>query len=352
MTQTDPPVTPEAAPRVSIVIVPRERYGMARESLDSIVAETPQAYELIYVSGRPPADLEAHIDAKSSELGFRHLKQDRFLSPNEARNIGVAAASGEFVIFLDNDVLCSPGWLPPLLDCADATGAEVIAPLTCHGKPAHAVVHQAGGLFAHDPKAFFETPHGQREIVDIMHLQNEKVAELSLERSETQLCEFHAVMVRRSVFDRIGPLDEGMLATKEHLDFCMSVIKAGGKVVLEPKSVVTYVFPNRHNPITRADLPYFLVRWSPEWQRRSIRHFERKWGLKVGSHESARSMALGSRHNMGIVRPWVAKIPLVGRHGLVQKVGGRVLKPIVRKWSDMMVAREDRRRTGIVRPAE
>ena len=339
--------------RVTIVVVPRERYGMARESLVSVFAETQQPYDLVYVSGRPPEALAAHVDAEAAARGFRHIKLDRFLSPNEARNIGLAAATTDFVVFLDNDVLCAPGWLPPLVACADETGADVVVPMTCHGRPAHSVIHQAGGIFATDPQAFFAQPAGTREALDIMHHQNDKVTDLALERTETQVCEFHAVMARRSLFDRIGPLDEGMLATKEHLDFCMSVIQAGGKIVFEPKSVLTYVFPNRHSPITREDMPYFLVRWSPEWQRRSIRRFKSKWGLKPDSHAGNRAMGLSARHNMGIVRPWVAKIPFIGRNELVQKVGGRVLRPIVRRWSSAAVASEDRRRSrGMAKAAE
>jgi len=346
MTPTDTPQV-AAPPRVSIVIVPRERYGMARESLDSILAETPGAVEIVYVSGRPPEALAAHVDRLAAQRGFRHLKLDRFLCPNEARNLGVAASKGEFVVFLDNDVICSPGWLPPLVACADETGADVVVPLTCHGRPHHTIVHQAGGLFAHDPAAFFAGPEGQREVIDVMHFQNEKVAELRLERAETQVCEFHAVMVRRALFGRIGPLDEEMLATKEHLDFCMSVLRSGGKIMFEPTSVLTYVFPNRLNPVTSEDLPFFLLRWSPEWQERSIRHFERKWGLKPESFSQGRRMGLSSRHNMGIVRPMIAKIPYVGRNELVQKLGGRVMRPIVRRWSQRAVAEEDRRRSSL-----
>ncbi len=227
-------------PSVSLVIVPRERFGMAKTSLDSVLAEAPQPYGLICVSGQSPDQIIAHIDAKAAEHGFRHIKFDRILSPNEVRNIGVRESSGDYVVFLDNDVICAPNWLPPLVACAEETGAEIVTPLTCQGMPPHQVIHQAGGLFARDAAAFFATPPGAREVVDIMHHENERISDLPpLARAETQLCEFHGVMARRSVFDRIGPLDEGMLATKEHLDFCMSVIEAGGKVMIEPSSVVT-----------------------------------------------------------------------------------------------------------------
>src|SRR5690606_3059112 len=165
--------------------------------------------------------------------------------------------------------------------CADETDAAVVAPLMCEGLPAHKRIHQAGGSFAHDPQAFFEASYGERPLVDDMRLQGVQLADVAagLQREETQNCEFHCVLVRRSIFDRIGPLDEEMLATKEHLDFCMSVIHAGGKVMFEPKSVVTYVFPCRAAPLTDEDLPYFLLRWSPEWQLRSLDRLEKKWGV-------------------------------------------------------------------------
>jgi glycosyltransferase involved in cell wall biosynthesis len=338
-------------PSVSIVIVPRERFGMAKTSLDSVLAETPEPYELVYVSGRSPAHLIAHIDAKAAEHGFRHIKLDRLLAPNEARNVGLAASRGDYVVFLDNDVLCAPGWLPPLVACAEETGADVVAPLTCQGLPAHGVVHQAGGLFAQDPAAFFATPKGWRDVIDVMHHENEKVADVALTRGETQLCEFHAVLARRALFDRIGPLDENMLATKEHLDFCMSVVQAGGKVMIEPASVVTYVFPNRHNPVTREDMDFFLVRWSPEWQKRSLRHFQAKWGLRDDGYLESRERQLGMRHNLGVVRPIVAKIPVVGRMSVVQRAGRRLLLPLVKRWSDRLVAREDRLRAKAPRAA-
>lgn len=348
---TESSVPPSDPGRVSIVVVARERYSMAKDSLAALLAETPQPYELIYVSGKAPAALTAHVDAAAAAHGFTHIKLDRFLTPNEARNVGLAAAAGEFVVFLDNDVLAAPGWLPPLLACADEAGADVIVPLTCHGKPVNEVVHQAGGIFAHDPAAFFAQPKGQREVLEVIRFQNDRVADLKLERSETQICEFHAVMVRRSIFDRIGPFDEAMLATKDHLDFSMAVIQAGGRMVFEPASVFTWIFVTRHDPITRDDYPYFLLRWAPEWQRRSIEYFEAKWGLRPASHAESRNMSISGRHNAGIVRPWVAKIPLVGRNELVQKLGGRVLRPIVRRMSDAAVAREDQRRSRVERAA-
>lgn len=332
-------------PPVTIVITPRERFGEAIRSLECVLRETPEPHELIYVSGRSPRPVLDAIDAMAGRHGFSHIRIDRLLSPNEARNIGAREANGDAIVFLDNDVFCAPGWLPPLLVCAAETGADVVAPLTCHGAPLHTVVHQAGGDFATDPAAFFATPSGDREITEVMHHQNLKVADVRLERSETQMCEFHAVLVRRSAFERYGPLDEEIMATKEHLDFCMTVISAGGKVMFEPRSVVTYLFPSRHSPITPADWPFFMVRWSPEWQKRSFVRFQEKWGLKDEGYLQYRETLLTFRLAEGVVKPLLRKVPLVGNSWRFQKLGRAVLTPLVTGVSKRMVRRDDGRRS-------
>lgn len=330
--------------RTSLVVVPRERFGEAERSLDDMLkAMTPET-ELIYVSGRTPKPILEGIDRRAAAHGFRHIKVDRHLIPNEARNIGAAAAAGEYVVFVDNDVYGKSGWLTELVACADETGADVVAPLTCHGAELHAVVHQAGGEFAPDPAAFFAQPHGEREIVEIMTHQDARVADVALERMETQLCEFHCVLVRRSVFGRIGPLDEEMMATKEHLDLCMGVISTGGKVVFEPKSVVTYVFPHRGSPVRPIDWPFFLLRWSPEWQKRSLRRLKEKWGLKDTGYLTKRGRMLTARHDNGIIRGTLRRIPVVGQSNVFLAAGRKLLSPVVQQVSRLAVALDDRTR--------
>lgn len=317
------------SPRVTIIVSPRERFGVAQKSLDSIYAASDVPFDLVYVDARSPARLTKWLKAQAPIKGFKHIHLDRFVTPTEARNIGLAESTTDYVVFIDNDVFCADGWLSVLVKCADETGADVIAPLVCDGLPLHSRVHQASGAFAEDKDAFFSLPEGQREIIDLMvhhGVPLERVRD-QLHRGETDVTEFHCVMVRRSIFDRIGPLDEAMYATKEHFDFCMSVLQAGGKIVFEPESVVTYVFPTSANPITREDLPYFLLRWSPEWQIRSLEHLKEKWGLKdVGEFNEVRqSEHLRVRHYEGFVRPVIRKLPVISRSYRLTQAARKVL---------------------------
>ncbi len=301
--------------RVTIVVSPRERFGVAKESLDSLYANTEVPFELVYVDARSPAWLSEWLDQEAPKRGFRVLRRNRYVTPNEARNLGAAAARTEFVVFVDNDVFFAPNWLSALVDAADDTGAEIITPLTCEGMPLHARVHHVTGAYSFGKEAFFATPHGERELQEVMTFHKAQVDKVrdELKRGPTDTCEFHCVLVRRAFFEQIGRLDENVQATKEHIDFCMAADQAGARLISEPNSVVTYVFPSRAHPMTPDDMPYFLLRWSPKWQRRDLAYLRKKWGLTGGGEmgDVSKPSYQRMRHFQGAINPIIRKIPVV-----------------------------------------
>src|SRR5882672_847810 len=134
-----------SAATVTIIVVPRERFSVAPRSLRSLVTHTAPPYRLVYVDAGSPAAIRNEIAALASEHGFSVIRIDGPLSPNRARNIGLDAATGEFVVFVDNDVLFTPDWLPPLLDCAKETGAALVSPLILSGEGNEGLIHFGGG---------------------------------------------------------------------------------------------------------------------------------------------------------------------------------------------------------------
>jgi GT2 family glycosyltransferase len=253
-----------AEPRVTIVVVPRERFSCIPGSLESVYEHTGTPFRLVYVDGGSPKRIRRHLERRATERDFELVRRDRYLSPNEARNIGLREASTQYVVFLDNDVWVSSGWLGKLVDCADDTGAAVVGPLTCIGEPRGEEIHVAGGEVA----ILEERENGgfRRHAHERMWLPGTKVSQVraELERRQCTLAEFHCVLARRSIFDELGPFDEGMLNTREHLDFCLGVVKAGGTIWFEPDSVVTYV-PGP--PFRWFDVPFYMLRWSDAWER-------------------------------------------------------------------------------------
>ena len=257
-------------PQVTIIVVPRERFSHTERTLEDIYEQTSVPFNLVYVSGKSPVHIQRYLELESQRKGFRLIPAARYLSPNEARNLGIRDAKTKYTVFLDNDALVSPQWLGALVQCAEETGAWVVGPLYFIGEFEKQIVHMAGGT------VHFKDHDGKRVLYEEQYFWNTPLAALRdplLRRSCGHL-EFHCALVRTDVFAKLGPLDEELLSVHEHIDFCMAVRRAGGTVFLEPKSRTTYIPPP---PCNWWDLPFFMLRWSEDWNVSTARHFNSKW---------------------------------------------------------------------------
>lgn len=291
-----------AEPQVTIVVVPRERFSCTRQSLESIYEQTQIPFNLVYVDGNSPAQVRRYIEEQAQKKGFELIRTDYYLYPNQARNLGLSQVKTKYLVFFDNDVIVSPGWLNQLVQCAEETNATVVGPLMCQEQPLHEIVHCAGG-----ESHTWVDQTGKRRFREKMYLQGKRVEDVRsrLQRTPTELAEFHCVLVRRDIFEQVGLLDEAMLNTKEHLDFCMSVIQAGGTVYFEPNSIVTYV-PGP--PLELTDLHYYMLRWSDEWTLNSLNRLRQKWNLSEDSYFTSKYKKLGWRRYGTIIDPLARRL--------------------------------------------
>lgn len=259
-------------PEVTLVVVPRERFQIARRSLEDIYARTTYPFSLVYVDGNSPPSTRRYLEAQAGRLGFRLIRTDEYLTPNQARNLGAAVVSTRYLVFLDNDVLVTPGWLEALVRCAEETDAAVVGPLYCHGELDEGIVHMTGG------HAHIFDDSGTRRFLEDHRFHGRPLATVRplLRRDVCEMVEFHCMLVRTETFRRLGPLDERLKSALENPDFCMSIRQAGGTVYFEPDALITYLPPP---PLAWSDLPYFMLRWSDAWNRASLERFREKWGL-------------------------------------------------------------------------
>jgi GT2 family glycosyltransferase len=316
-------------PIVTIVVVPRERFSCTQDSLESIYEHTKFPFKLIYVDGNSPAKVRKYLAAKSQEKGFQLIRTDYYLSPNHARNIGLSHVDTKYLVFVDNDVIVSPGWLEALVNCAEETDATVVGPLMCEKQPIHQRIHFAGG-----ESHIVTDIKGRRHLREKMYKQGHQVPELQpqLKRTETELAEFHCTLVRKEIFERIGYLDETMLNTKEHLDFCMTVAQVGGKVYFEPESLVTYV-PGP--PLEWSDLHFYMLRWSDAWTLASLERIREKWNLSEDGYFQTKYKKLGVRRVATIIKPLVRRLSF----GNENKPLKRMLKKLDRKFNRFLTNR-------------
>ncbi|MGF1492436.1 MAG: glycosyltransferase family 2 protein [Microcoleaceae cyanobacterium] len=302
-------------PKVTIVVVPRERFSYARQSLESIYEQTKVPFKLIYIDGNSPRSLRKYLKQQSQEKGFKIISTDHYLFPNRSRNMGLAEVDTPYVVFADNDIVVSPSWLEALLNCAEETDAAVVGPLMCQYEPIHEEIHFAGG----ESRVIVDA-RGRRLLREKMYKQGQKVSAAlpKLHRMETELCEFHCMLARTQLFDKVGPLDEGMLNTKEHLDFCMTLGQAGETVYFEPKSIVTYV-PT--SPLNRSDLHFYMLRWSDAWEAASLGRMQQKWNLNEdGYYFQRRHKLRGWRRHNTVLKPIVRRVTFDSQNAFLQKL--------------------------------
>src|ERR1039458_7930312 len=97
-------------PLVSIIIPTKNRCELLRETIASAVGQTYPHWEAIIVDdGSDDGTEEMVREVASTDTRVRFVRRAR--NPRGAstcRNIGVSAASGEYVVFLDSDDLLAP----------------------------------------------------------------------------------------------------------------------------------------------------------------------------------------------------------------------------------------------------
>jgi GT2 family glycosyltransferase len=315
------------SPNVTIVAVPRERFSLWERSLETLFDYTDVPFELVCVDARSPGPTRRGLERMARERGFQLVRTDKYLTPNQARNVGLERVRTPYVCFVDNDLFVTPGWLGHLVRCAEETGAWAVGPLYLEGKPEDRIIHVAGGeIEMGDGEA------GNRSFSTTHRFQGVRMDDVPepLQRAQCGFVEFHCLLARTDVFDKIGPLDEELMSTREHLDFCLEVREAGGEVWFEPSSIVTYVTPP---PVAPRDVPYFWLRWSESWSQRSLEHFCRKWGLEPGYADRLHVMRARRQVVFEPMRSVTRK--LLGERG--DRFLGRILMRAERELNKLLV---------------
>lgn len=155
-------------PRISVVIPTFDRADELPRAIDSVLTQQGVDLELLVVDDGS-TDHTPELLAAVGDPRLRVLRQDN-RGVSAARNLGIGAARGEFVTFLDSDDEALPGWLEAFadafaepavgiaccgvrietLDGGEVTKEEVRLPRALGGLHRHQpIVYTAGSLAAH-----------------------------------------------------------------------------------------------------------------------------------------------------------------------------------------------------------
>ena len=240
---------------VSIVVPCWNRVEWTLQLLKSIQATTPDGtYELIIVDN---GSTDATSAAESvPDAGVKVVRNDTNRGFAVACNQGAQAATGETLVFVNNDVIVKPGWLPPLLDGlrrprVGVVGSKLLFP--------DGNIQHAGVLLLHDADG--------QGYLDGNHLLYRQNAEHPLANRSRELRAVTAALfaVRRELFSGLGGFDDGYLNGNEDVDLCLRVGEAGWRVLYEPASVAVHhesaSGPERFRATT-ANRARLTMRWA------------------------------------------------------------------------------------------
>lgn len=311
----------------TICFVPREVFSQTKMSLETLYERTEPPFNLVCVDGNSPPEVAQYLRDAAAEKDFTLLRTDQYLTPNQARNLAAKWAwentDSPWVVFVDNDVMVSKGWLSALERCAKETDAWLVGPAYFEGLPERSRLHLYGG------KCQIETDAaGNRRYLERHHHQHQPIDEIDqpLERCRTELIEFHTLLVSRKVYQQLGPLDEGLMCNAEHGDLCLSVLQAGGSIWMEPDSEITYVPPKK---LAAEDREFFFLRWSEAWLAANQQHFSHKWQLSQVKEARGPSRDWVGQHRRYGLASLSAMRKFLGRK-LTRSIEKRVVAPLER----------------------
>jgi len=99
-------------PSWSVVIPTRDRTVELQACLESVLAASPGGGEIIVVDSAPADDRTERLVA---QFPVRYLRED-LPGPHRARSLGGSQATGEIVLFADDDVFVDPMWIRTVLE--------------------------------------------------------------------------------------------------------------------------------------------------------------------------------------------------------------------------------------------
>ncbi len=211
-------------PAVSILLVTFNSVEYTFQCLETVKAHTDVPYEVIIVDNASTDRTGDLLGRLSNAKVIRNTGNTGFL---RACNTGAKAASGKYILFLNNDTQVTAGWLAGLVSAVEtypecgAAGAKLLQP---DGR-----LQEAGCIIWRDGST---SPYGRGS--------NPFVPEVSYLR-EVDYCGGACLLVRKDLFVELGGFDERYApAYYEEADLCMGIRERGHKVVYQPASGVIH----------------------------------------------------------------------------------------------------------------
>ncbi|MBK5966117.1 hypothetical protein CCR95_19035 [Thiocystis minor] len=248
----------QAYPRVSIIIITYKNLELSQLCLERLLRNTTYPnYEIIVVDN----------DSRDGTSGYLQYLQERHdhikvILNNQnrgfaaANNQGLAIATGDYLVLLNNDTVTPRGWLAPLLRHLRDSKIGLVGPVT---------------NFV-----------GNEAKIDVPYLTMDEMEHFAVDHMRTHagqafdigMLAMFCVVMRRDVYDQVGFLDETFgIGMFEDDDYSNRIKQLGYRVVCAKDSFVHHfgqaafkklIETGEYHDIWKTNQAYYEKKWG-EW---------------------------------------------------------------------------------------
>lgn len=225
---------PAPPPLASIIIPTRDRLDLLEPCVRTLLAATRYpAFELIVVDNgsRDEATLRWLERMQAEEPRFRVLRADEPFNWSRLNNLGVRAAAGDVLVFLNNDTeVIDPTWLDRLVENAMRPEVATVGPLLLYPDRTiqHAGVVVGIGGWADHPFKGLPAEHRQSLFVSPMLRRNVLAV--------TGAC----MAIERRTFEDLGGFDETFIVCGSDVELGLRAHRRGLWNVYVPEAVLVH----------------------------------------------------------------------------------------------------------------
>ena len=205
-----------------MVVPTHNRIGLLRELIDGLARCDPAPDEVVVVDDGSSEPVENALGTNGVPFRLRVLRNDTALGPGAARNRGVHASRGRFVLFTDDDCLVDPGWVGALVSRLESENGAQLGGV---GGAVRAYGDDVFSRYYEFHKILEPRPHDAGHPERIPYLVTANCG------------------VRRDVFMRAGGFDTRIpTAGGEDAAFSLRIVKRGYHLEREDGAVVWHRF--------------------------------------------------------------------------------------------------------------
>ena len=257
--------------KVSIIILSLNRFDDTANAISNIYKFTKVPFEVIILDNNSAADVKENL--KQLQSKYHHLKvifEDRNLGCAGGRDKAKQYATGEYVLFLDNDILVLPYYLENLINRLEED--DKIAGACCKTVfPDGKIQFNGGSIVFDDDYALFSLMNEGLHFSD----------ETSNNKEECQWIPGGTTIWKKAVLDNFS-VDPQMKGAFEDNEVCLRLIRSGYKLVNSPGSIVIHNhFMYKAEEYQNKEQHYYKERNNAERILYALLHFYQKHQLIV-----------------------------------------------------------------------